>query len=258
MNRPALSIIVPALNEELIIGEFLDRVSRCLDAWHLSWEIVVVDDGSEDSTAERVRTRGESDSRIRLVRQDHGGKGAAVRRGLVAARGMWRFMVDADLSVAPEDWSALLDATGEPNTDVIVASREAPGARRIGEPAARHVIGRVFNYLVQLIILPGLHDTQCGFKLISEAAVNALSPHLTIDGFAFDVELLFLARRCGFGIREVPVVWTCRRDSRVRLTRGAAAFADIVRIRWRQWRGGYGTVAGRDVDATPGITRAAS
>jgi hypothetical protein len=132
-----------------------------------------------------------------------------------------------------------LDPSPGQEADVIVASREAGGAERIGEPATRHVIGRIFNWIVQLVTLRGINDTQCGFKLFSAAAATAVLPRLTIEGFAFDVEALFLARRAGFRIREVGVVWTCRADSRVRFGRGAAAFADVVRIRWRQLRGRY-------------------
>jgi dolichyl-phosphate beta-glucosyltransferase len=240
---PAISIVVPTLNEEACIQRFLARVSRALAARHLSWEIVVVDDGSTDRTAALVEQWSVSDVRVRLLRQSHRGKGVAVRYGMLAARGEWRFMADADLSVAPEEWSPLLDAALDPGStgiaDVIVASREAAGARRVGEPLARHVIGRAFNWIVQVFAVRGISDTQCGFKLFSAAAAMTVFPRLSIEGFAFDVEALFLARRAGFRIREVGVVWICRRESRVRLSRGAAAFADILRIRWRHFRGRY-------------------
>ena len=240
MTAPALSVVVPTLNEEDCIDEFLERVSRFLQSRASSWEIIVVDDGSDDATVARVEQRIAVDPRVRLVRQQHGGKGAAVRRGMLAAQGAWRLMADADLSVSPDDWSLLLDAAAERSPAAVIAgSREAPGARRIGEPLTRHLIGRVFNSIVQFLVLPGIQDTQCGFKLISADAARTLFPHLTIEGFAFDVELLFLARRAGFRIREVGVVWVCRIDSRVRLGRGAVAFADIVRIRLRHIGGRY-------------------
>ena len=243
---PAISVVVPTLNEQGCIESFLDRVSRQLSAHGLSWEIVVVDDGSTDGTAALVERWVANDSRVRLLRQSHGGKGLAVRYGMLAAKGTWRFMADADLSVVPEDWSVMLDAAFQPEDgsapDVIVASREAAGARRIGEPLARHVIGRAFNWLVQIAAVRGISDTQCGFKLFSDRAVTTVFPHLTIEGFAFDVEALFLARRAGFRICEAGVVWTCRTDSRVRFGRGAAAFADILWIRWRQLRGRYDDV----------------
>lgn len=259
MNVPALSVVVPALDEERCIESFLDRVSRCLDSWGFAWEIVVVDDGSRDGTVGRVERWAQSDGRVRLLRQPHGGKGAAIRRGMLAARGSWRFMADADLSVAPDDWAVFLDAIRDADpADLIVGSREAPGARRIGEPLSRHLIGRLFNRIVQACAVPGLNDTQCGFKVLNEAAAAALFPHVTVEGFAFDVELLFLARLGGFRIREVGVVWTCRRDSRVRLSRGAAAFADVARIRWRQFRGRYAGVARAGERAGTTVKRAAS
>ena len=240
---PTISMVVPTLNEETCIESFLDRVSSELSTRGLSWEIVVVDDGSTDRTAAVVEEKAGNDPRIRLLCQSHGGKGLAVRYGMLAATGRWRFMADADLSVAPEHWAVMLDAALEPADgaapDVVVASREAAGARRIGEPLARHVIGRVFNWIVQIFLLRGINDTQCGFKLFSDAAATTVFPHLTVEGFAFDVEALFLARRAGFRIRETGVIWICRTDSRVRLGRGAAAFADVLRIRWRQLRGRY-------------------
>jgi len=244
MADPHLSVVVPVLNEERCIEAFLDRVSRYLDSRQLAWEIVVVDDGSEDRTAALVQTWARTDARVRLLRRSHRGKGSAIRDGMLDARGRWRFMADADLSVSPEDWSAFLDASQGPDAPVvIIGSREAAGSRRIGEPLRRHLIGRVFNWTVQVFAVPGINDTQCGFKMLSAVAATRIFPHLTIEGFAFDVELLFLARRCGFAIREVGIVWTCRTDSRVRLSRGAAAFADVVRIRWRAFRGRYADIA---------------
>ena len=237
---PAISIVAPALNEEHGIEDFLRRVSAFLQSRAVSWEILVVDDGSTDGTVARVEKWAARDPRVQLVKQPHLGKGAAVRRGMLAARGELRFMTDADLSVSPDAWSAFLDAAAEPKAaDVLVGSREAEGARRIGEPAVRHLVGRVFNAVVRLLVMPGLHDTQCGFKLFRADVVRAVFPHLTVEGFAFDVELLFLARRAGFMVREVGVVWVCRTDTRVRFGRGAAAFADVVRIRVRQLGGRY-------------------
>jgi glycosyltransferase involved in cell wall biosynthesis len=240
MSARSLSVVVPVLNEESVIDEFLDRVSRVLQSRTASWEIIVVDDGSVDGTVSQVQRWMQREPRIQIVSQPHRGKGAAIHRGMLAARGDWRMMADADLSVAPEDWSVFFDTADGPHApDVIIGSREAPGSRRIGEPLARHLIGRAFNVVVQLLAVPGVNDTQCGFKMLRAAAARSLIPHLTIEGFAFDVELLFLARLAGFTVREVGVVWVCRRDSRVRLTRGAAAFADVGRIRLRKIGGRY-------------------
>ena len=239
MTTPDLSVVVPTLNEQSCIEQFLGRVSSFLESRGGSWEIVVVDDGSDDATAALVERAMAADPRIRLLTQPHRGKGAAVRRGMLAAQGAWRMMADADLSVAPGDWNALLDASRQGDAEVIVGSREAVGAQRIDEPMKRHLIGRVFNALVQLLLLPGVEDTQCGFKLFRADVIVMICPRVTVEGFAFDVELLFLARRAGFRIREVGVVWVCRRDSRVRFARGAAAFADVVGIRLKAWRRVY-------------------
>ena len=256
---PVFSVVVPAFNEERCIGAFLASVSRYLNSQGLPWEIVVVDDGSRDGTVRIVRRWADADDRVRLLKESHRGKGSAISRGMLAARGRWRFMADADLSVSPDDWAVFLDAARQPDAaPVIVGSREAAGARRIGEPLARHVIGRAFNRIVQMLAVRGIKDTHCGFKLLDEDAAQALCRHLTIDGFAFDVELLVLARRAGLRIQEVGVIWTWRSDSRVRLKTGAAAFIDIVRIRWRDLRGRYNGVTSHRPTAAPGANRAAS
>ena len=252
MTVPALSVIVPTLNEERCIGQFLDRVSAFLESHGESWEIVVVDDGSSDGTVALVERLKEMDPRIQLFKQPHRGKGAAVRRGMLGARGAWRLMTDADLSVSPDEWASFLGTAANTGAEVIIGSREAAGARRIGEPVSRHLVGRVFNWIVQLCVLPGIHDTQCGFKLLRADAAQTVFPHVTTDGFAFDVELLFLARRAGFRLREVGVVWVCRKDSRVSIGRGAAAFVDVLRIRLKDWRGSYRSVHDRRAVASTG------
>jgi glycosyltransferase involved in cell wall biosynthesis len=239
ITSPVLSVIVPAWNEERYIGAFLDRVSQYLDSRALPWEIVVVDDGSGDRTASVVEQRVVEDSRVRLMKEPHAGKGAAIRAGMLAAHGDWRLMADTDLSVAPDSWQPFFEAMQASSADVVIASREAAGAQRVGEPLRRHLVGRVFNALVQVLVLPGINDTQCGFKLFRREAAVALFPRLTIDSFAFDVELLFLAQRAGFRIVEVGVVWVCRTDSRVRLRSGFRAFVDVVRVRVKALRGHY-------------------
>ena len=238
---PLFSVIVPVYNEAAGIATTVDRLSRYLGSTPLSWEIVVVDDGSADTTGAIVEALAAADGHVRLVRGGRHGKGAAVRRGMLEAVGTWRFMADADLSMPPENIARFFGALkrADPAPHVLIGSREAPGAARVGEPWRRHVVGRAFNLLVQMVVLPGIQDTQCGFKLFSAEAVTALFPRTTIDGFAFDVEVLTLARRAGYGVREIGIEWHCRPDSRVSLWRGAAAFADILRVRWNTWTGRY-------------------
>ena len=204
-----------------------------------SWEILVADDGSRDRTREVVSALAAQDDRIRLLALPHRGKGHAVRRGLLEAGGEWRFMADADLATPPDDLPRFLEHTRDARTALVIGSREAPGARRLDEPWIRHFIGRFFNWFVRAFIVSGISDTQCGFKLLSADAVNAICPYLTIDGFAFDVEMLALADRAGLTIREVGVTWDGDQESRVAVGGGAWAFVDVLRIRWRLWRGEY-------------------
>ena len=241
-ERPRLSIVVPAYNEEAVIGRFIESVHTEVSPLGVTWEIVVVDDGSTDATVTVVRDAAVRDAavrdaaqagdRVRLLEIAHRGKGAAVREGFLAARGEWVLMADADLSMPWDNLRRFLDVAAEdPAPQVIIGSREAPGAQRTGEAWSRRVSGRVFNALVRLIAVRGIHDTQCGYKLLSAEAVAALAPHLTIDGFAFDVELLYLARLAGFQIREVGIICHCRQDSRVRVRMGVEAVVDVLRVR---------------------------
>jgi len=239
VNQPFLSIVVPAYNEERRIGSCIDRLRQALPALVPSWEIVVCDDGSQDKTREIVSTESLRDERIRLIELPHRGKGEAVRRGLLEARGEWRYIADADLATPPDNLPRFLAHTTDPEAALVIGSREAPGSDRLDEPWLRHWIGRFFNWFVRLLIVPGISDTQCGFKLFSARAVALICPYVTIQGFAFDVEMLALARRAGLSIREVGVTWDGNQESRVAFGGGAAAFVDVFRIRWRLWRGAY-------------------
>ena len=230
---------MPTFNEESRIATLIDRVRSYLESSPLSWELVIVDDGSTDRTAARVEAESLADSRVRLIRAEHRGKGAAVRRGMLAADGACRFMADADLAVPIDHLPRFLDAIRAGQADIVIGSREAAGAERRGESVRRHALGRVFNALVQMVALPGIRDTQCGFKMLRAEAADAILPHLTIDGFAFDVEMLFVARRAGSRIVEMGVICDYGPGTRVDAGRGAAAFVDILRVRWQAWRGRY-------------------
>ena len=233
-ERPFLSIVVPAYNEQAVIGRFIDSVRGELRPRDMTWEAIVIDDGSVDETVKIVRDTAATDDRIRLIAAPHRGKGAAVRQGFLAARGEWVLMADADLSMPWDNLPRLLAAAAERDApDVVIGSREAPGAQRTGEGLLRRVIGRVFNGLVRVVAVPGIRDSQCGYKLLSADVVAALAPHLTLDGFAFDVELLYLARLTGFRIREVGITCHCRQDSRVRIRAGVLSFVDVMRVRMR-------------------------
>ena len=238
MPQPELSVVVPAFNEAARILRTINDIREELDRLADASELIVVDDGSGDETAAIVADVARSDGRVRLVRAAHAGKGATVRRGMLEARGTWRFLADADLSMPISELKRFRDAAAF-GGDIIVGSREGTGARRVGEPWSRHLIGRAFNWAVKLLVLRGVDDTQCGFKLFSARAAQLLFPLQQLDGFGFDVEILFLARRAGLVIREIPITWVYGRESKVNIVSGARAFLDLVAVRWHQLRGAY-------------------
>jgi dolichyl-phosphate beta-glucosyltransferase len=238
---PMLSVVIPAFNEEARLAATLDAWRGYLERRAVSWEIVVVDDGSQDGTREIVAVVAAADPRVRLLARPHAGKGAAVRTGMLSALGEWRFMADADMSMRPQEFDRFFDAAGQPRFAVAVGSREGVGARRVAEPMYRHLIGRTYNWLVRLMAISGINDTQCGYKLFTRSAAEALFTRQKLDGFGFDVEVLFLARRLGYGIGEVAITWHYDPDSRVSFKKGLDAFVDIVRVRINAWLGRYGS-----------------
>jgi dolichyl-phosphate beta-glucosyltransferase len=239
-RAPGLSIVIPAFNEARRLPESLERLRKWLAEGPHRHEIVVVDDGSTDGTSEVARRNG-GEELVLLRHSPNRGKGYAVRRGMLAATGERRLMTDADLSTPIEELPRLM-AELDRGADVAIGSRAVEGARiEIHQPAYREAMGRVFNQLVQILLLPGLKDTQCGFKLFTARAAKESFGACQLDGFSFDVEALFVARRLGLRIVEVPVVWRNDEASRVSLGGGGAAFADLIRIRRLARRGVYGS-----------------
>jgi dolichyl-phosphate beta-glucosyltransferase len=239
VTRPFLSIVIPAYNEARRLPETLARVHRWLGSTTLRTEIVVVDDGSTDRTAEAARAAGGEGIKV-LRHEPNRGKGYAVRRGMLAATGERRLMTDADLSTPIEELPRLMRELDH-GAEVAVGSRAVAGARiEVHQPFYREALGRIFNRVVRLLLLPGLKDTQCGFKLFTDRAAEEAFGACRLDGFSFDVEALFIARRRGRRIAEVPVVWRNDEASRVSLGGGGAAFVDLLRIRLLAWRGAYG------------------
>jgi len=223
-----LSVIIPAWQEAKRMPTTIDGVARLRAALPYPIEVILVDDGSTDGTADLASAAG-----MTVIRRPHHGKGAAVRAGMLAATGMYRMIADADWSMRPEQALLMLPPvlTG---FDIAIASRELPDSVRTGEPQWRHMIGRTYNHLVQQILLPGLLDTQCGFKVFRAEAARALFNRCHEDGWAFDVEVLALAREYGLRVVEVPIDWSHDGDSRVRPLRDAPGMlAALFRIRTR-------------------------
>ncbi|MCX8025796.1 MAG: glycosyltransferase family 2 protein [Thermanaerothrix sp.] len=240
MNIPLLSIIIPAYNEEHRLPGTLQAIHDFLAGQPYTAEVLVVENGSTDATLAVAQAYAARLPYLRVFHEDIRGKGWAVRRGMLAAVGAYRFICDADLSMPINEVNRFLPPQLPPEVDIAIASREAPGARRYGEPEYRHLAGRVFNWMVRLLALPGLQDTQCGFKMFRAAVAEDLFRHQTITGWTFDVEVLFIARRRGYKIVEIPIPWYFNPESKVRLWRDARQmFLDLLTIRRNARRGLY-------------------
>jgi glycosyltransferase involved in cell wall biosynthesis len=239
LSTPFLSIVIPAHNEEKRLPRTLEQVFAFLSAQPYPAEVIVVENGSTDRTLELTQAAVAQHPTLRPLRIEGRGKGLAVQQGMLAARGEYRFICDADLSMPIEEIEKFLPP-GLDGFDIAIASREAPGAVRYGEPAYRHWGGRAINLAIQMLILPGLQDTQCGFKCFRAEAAERLFRLQTLPGWSFDIEVLFLARRAGLKIREVPIHWYYDSDSKVKAVRDALdMIADILRIRMNTMRGRY-------------------
>ena len=233
---PALSVIVPAFNEAEQITSTLRGLTDYLQPQYPQGgvEILIVDDGSGDETGELVRPWADEYDWIRcLSYQPNRGKGYAVRTGMLAARGQRRLFCDADLSIPIEELQQL-EAALDAGADIAIGSKSLPGSVALRpRPLYRRAMGRVFNRVVRSVGLSEFRDTQCGFKLVTAAAAMDLFQRASVDGFAFDVELLLLARQ-RFTVREVAVRWTHRRASRVSMGLDSARmFVEIMRLRHR-------------------------
>lgn len=248
MTQPYLSVVIPAFNEEERIAPTVNALVEYLDTWagERVWELLVVSDGSTDLTAQIVSEISTRDSRVRLIDAPHGGKGAAVRRGMDESSGEWRFLCDADLAMPADNLGRFFEGSGgsggNPRYDVSIGSREAQGAKRFNEPRSRHVKGRLFNYAVKVLALRGIEDTQCGFKLFSAEAATKLFPHQSLDGWAFDVELLVLAKTAKFSVGEIPIDWYYGEGSKMTLTKGLIAVLDVARVGLNRVLRKYGSV----------------
>ena len=261
MLSPFLSVIIPAYNEEGRIARTLETVVRYIQGQGYSWEVIVADDGSEDGTAALVESAAKESPGIRLLGLSHGGKGSAVKGGMLEAQGQYRFIADADLSMPIEYLERFLPPHLT-DCDVAIGSREAPGAQRFQEPLRRHLMGRAYNWMVRLLAVRGLSDTQCGFKCFSAQAAQVLFPLQRSQGFGFDVEILFLAQKMGMRIVEVPIDWYYHGGSKINPLRdGFLMSKDILSVRWndikgryssaRDWRGGRHSPASAERDDAP-------
>ena len=239
MNQPLLSIIIPAHNEEKRLPPTLEQVFAFLEQQNYEAEVWVIENGSTDRTYEIAQSFASQHQNLRVIRADGRGKGLAVQRGMLEARGQYRLMCDADLSMPIEEIEKFLSPKAS-NFDIAIASREAPGAVRYDEPRYRHLGGRLINLIIRLLILPGLQDTQCGFKCFRADVADDLFKRQTLMGWSFDIELLFIARQHGYRIIEIPIDWYYRSESKVNAPRDAMRMIrDIFQIHRNARRGIY-------------------
>lgn len=241
MSAPKLSIVIPAYNEERRLPPTLEVLVAWARRQPFACEFVIVDDGSKDRTADVARSSLDGIEHRVLTHEVNQGKGAGLRTGMTAARGEFVLMTDADLSTPIEEVERFLElhATGVP---VVIGTRKAPGANVIRRQSAlRERMGRVFTLLSNVLVCPGVSDFTCGFKSFRADACRDVFGRLRETGWAYDTEVLYLARRLGYEVRELPVRWTNDPSTRVRLLRDAAgSAAGLVRIRTRVLFGRYG------------------
>ena len=234
--------MIPAYNESARLGPTLDRVLTFIRQQAWDAEVIVVDDGSRDRTANLVRDCAHTNPIVRLVQNPgNRGKGYSVRNGVLHAQGATILFTDADLSSPIEEAPKLFDAL-EAGADVAIGSRWARSELQTQrQSVGRQVMGRAFNLLLRIVLGLDFKDTQCGFKAFRRGAAKALFPLQRVEGWGFDPELLFLARRAGFEVAEIPVVWAHDEGTRIHpLADGLKMLMEVLRIRWYALTGKYG------------------
>jgi dolichyl-phosphate beta-glucosyltransferase len=236
-----LSVIIPAYNEESRLFETLRRVGAYLAAQPYEAEVLVVDDGSTDGTARVVRECASLGS-LRLIQHPDGanhGKGATVRRGMIEARGAFRIFMDADNSTSLDQIDSLWPWFNQ-GYDITVGSRRAPGARvEVHQSWYKELAGRGGNLLIRALAVPGILDTQAGFKMFTARSADAVFPRQTIDRWGYDIEILAIARLLGFRIREVPIVWVNAPGSKVRMSTYLQVLSEVWHVRRNVKSGKY-------------------
>ncbi|MCU0514358.1 MAG: glycosyltransferase family 2 protein [Anaerolineae bacterium] len=228
-DTPYLTIVIPAHNEEQRLPPALAQIDAYLRTQPYTAEVIVVENGSHDRTAAVTRDFARTHPYVKLLEVTTRGKGLAVKAGMLAARGEYRFICDADLSMPIEEISKFLPPN-HAGCDVLIGSREGPLAQRIGEPEYRHIMGRILNFIVKIAAVADFEDTQCGFKMFHRRAADDLFAVQQMTGIGFDVELIYVAQKRGYRIVDVPIIWHYNADSRMRL------FQDSLRILQEIWQ----------------------
>lgn len=232
-----LSIVIPALDEEHRLPPTLAKIDAFLQQQDYIAEVIVVDNGSTDRTADVVHDYAKNHPYVRFIQLAERGKGRAVKAGMLAATGEYRFICDADLSMPIEEINKFLPPNHQ-GADVIIGSREGEGAKRVGEPERRHLMGRILNFIVKVTAVNEFEDTQCGFKMFKREAAEDLFSVQQMNGIGFDVELIFVALKRGYNVVDQGIEWHYDPDSRMRLVQDSLhILIEIWQIR-QNWRKG--------------------
>jgi glycosyltransferase involved in cell wall biosynthesis len=231
-NRPLMTIVIPAYNEAHRLPQTLPRVLTFVEACEQPLDVLVIDNNSCDDTGAVARAFAAEYPRLQVLEQPIPGKGAAVRKGMLNADGQYIFICDADLAMPIEELPRFFPQHLDGDYDIAIASREASDAQRFNEPIYRHLMGRVFNFIVRTLAVPRIQDTQCGFKAFRREIARDLFSDQIVNGWAFDVEVLALAQRRGYEILEVGIPWYYGAGSRVSPVQDSLRmFREVLRIR---------------------------
>ena len=241
MNKPFLSVIIPAYNEAKRLPSTLVDIDKYLSTVEYSYEILVVNDGSKDNTAEIVRKMSATIKNLKVVDNPvNRGKGAVVHDGMLIAKGNYRLFMDADNSTSIDQVEKMLPLLKD-GVDVVIGSRAIKGAKlEPPEPIYRQIPGKLGNLLIQLLLLPGIWDTQCGFKAFSEETAEDVFRYMKITGWGFDIEALALSKKLGYVIKEIPVRWVNEAEgSKVGMSAYLKVLVETFKIRLWLWMGKY-------------------
>jgi dolichyl-phosphate beta-glucosyltransferase len=237
-SAPFFSLIIPAHNEQSRLPQTLAQVSEFINAQNYRSEVIIVENGSRDATLEIAQAFASQNPQFQVIHLEQPGKGRAVKHGMLSARGQYRMFADADFSMPIAEINRFIPPAID--VPIAIASREAPGAVRYGEPFYRHFTGRVFNSLIRLMVLPNIQDTQCGFKMFRADIAQDLFQRQAILGWSFDVELLYIASLRQLPVLELPVPWYFNPESKVNIWRDAGRmFLDLLQIRRNGRAGKY-------------------
>ena len=235
-----LSVIIPAYNEEKRIGKTIFAINEYLQKQNYSYEIIVVDDGSKDNTVELIKNLGEKVKNLKVIdNKENHGKGYVVRQGIMEAKGEYRLFMDADNATTVDQVENLLPFFKD-GYDVVIGDRDLKESKiEKHQPRFKETLGDMGNILIQTLAVPGIKDTQCGFKCFSAKFAEEIFPKLKVDRWGFDIEILALARKFGYKIKTVPVVWINNEESKVSMSGYINTLKELFQIKWNLISGKY-------------------